>query len=627
MGRKVFEEHGFEIEGRILPLDKFKLFCDKKDGLTVSDEIKAQVFMQADEILQKDIPQLFASEYMMFRTNGNRTVYEKKFFERRENMFTLAFAEYLQKQGKYTSKLCDYVWLILEETTWVVPAHNKANDKDNAYLTNAYMEKVEYIDLFSAYTGACLAFVYYLCKDILNGVTTIIPDRILYELDKKIITPYLADYPTNAWWMGKRPGGANNWDPWINSNILTIAALTVEDTKKREEIVKMAMGALDKFTESYHPDGGCDEGPSYWRVAGGALYNACLALYDISDGYINIFNDQLIVNIAEYMAKAHISGDYFTNFADAPAQIRSVDHWQLDFRSVDHWQLDFAKFCNSRLMEDFSRYRLGGMAPAYVGAGHNCPYRLLHAYSYSTLPKAEYTPSKKVWLDGIGVAMTREYEQMGKGLYLAIKGGHNNESHNHNDVGSFIVFADGTPIFIDLGVGEYTKKTFSPDRYSIASMRSEFHNLPTFNGVGQKNGREYEAKEYKYNEENGGLELDVTSAYPENAGLERYSRRAELSGGAIKITDSFALKENGSVTFNLICRAEPKFIENGKFSVENRVAHFDESLEFSLEEIDCSSVEMKRLPILWDCEKLWRVKLSAAKIEAGKQYGFDLVVK
>ena len=50
MGRKVFEERGFEVEGRILPFDKFKLFCDKKDGLTVSDEIKAQVFKQADEV-------------------------------------------------------------------------------------------------------------------------------------------------------------------------------------------------------------------------------------------------------------------------------------------------------------------------------------------------------------------------------------------------------------------------------------------------------------------------------------------------------------------------------------------------------------------------------------------------
>lgn len=30
-------------------------------------------------------------------------------------------------------------------------------------------------------------------------------------------------------------------------------------------------------------------------------------------------------------------------------------------------------------------------------------------------------------------------------LVLAIKGGHNDESHNHNDVGSFLIAVDGIP--------------------------------------------------------------------------------------------------------------------------------------------------------------------------------------
>ena len=616
MGRKIFEEHNFKIEGNILPLDQFKLFCDKEDGLVISDEIKPQIFEQADEILQKDIPQLYATEYMMYRTNGNRSVYEKKFFERRENMFTLALAEYLDRNGKYTGKLCDYVWLILEESTWVVPAHNKKTDADNGYLTNAFKEKVEYIDLFSAYTGACLAFVHYLCKDILDSVTTLICDRIIYELDKKIITPYLAEYPTNEWWMGRRPGGANNWDPWINSNIITIAALTVKETEKREKIVKLAICALDKFTESYHSDGGCDEGPAYWRVAGGALYNACLALYDISGGYINIFNDPLTINIAEYMAKAHICEDYFTNFADAPAKISIVDHWQLDF----------ATLCGSELMESFVRYRLGGVKPVYVSAGKNCPYRLLRAYSYGTLPKTQYVPPKKVWLDGIGVAMTREFEKADKGLYLAFKGGHNNESHNHNDVGTFIAFADGKPVFIDLGVGEYTQKTFGPKRYEIQSMRSEYHNLPTFNGVGQKNGRDFEAKNYKYNEENGALEIDITAAYPESAMLESYVRKAVLENGEITITDKFTLKEDGNAEFNLITKASPEKIENASFEIEGKKVRFDPSLEASAEEIICDTAELKRLPINWNTDKLWRIKLKAPKLDGNKEYVFELKI-
>ena len=45
-----------------------------------------------------------------------------------------------------------------------------------------------------------------------------------------------------------------------------------------------------------------------------------------------------------------------------------------------------------------------------------------------------------------------------RGFYVAAKGGHNAESHNHNDVGSFIVYADGYPALIDVGVEAYTAK-------------------------------------------------------------------------------------------------------------------------------------------------------------------------
>jgi hypothetical protein len=88
----------------------------------------------------------------------------------------------------------------------------------------------------------------------------------------------------------------------------------------------------------------------------------------------------------------------------------------------------------------------------------------------------------------------RESENPDEGLFLAMKGGDNNESHNHNDVGSFIVYKNGKPVLIDAGVGEYTKQTFSPDRYKIWSMQSLYHNLPSFDGVGQVNGSQYASK-------------------------------------------------------------------------------------------------------------------------------------
>ena len=66
----------------------------------------------------------------------------------------------------------------------------------------------------------------------------------------------------------------------------------------------------------------------------------------------------------------------------------------------------------------------------------------------------------------------REKPGSSEGLYVAAEGGHNAQSHNHNDVGNVIVFADGRPVLVDAGVEEYTSKTFSSRRYEIWTMQS-----------------------------------------------------------------------------------------------------------------------------------------------------------
>lgn len=100
------------------------------------------------------------------------------------------------------------------------------------------------------------------------------------------------------------------------------------------------------------------------------------------------------------------------------------------------------------------------------------------------------------WLPGLQVMGARSHSDSDKDLYVAAKGGHNAESHNHNDVGNFIVYADGSPLLIDIGVETYTAKTFSSNRYDIWTMQSQYHNLPTINGVQQKDGREYHDRMY-----------------------------------------------------------------------------------------------------------------------------------
>jgi hypothetical protein len=400
--------------------------------------------------------------------------------------------------------------------------------------------------------------------------------------------------------MGRKGKSTNNWCPWINSNVLTACALTVKDTAIREAVVKTAMRSLDSFIGGYHEDGGCDEGPHYWGVAGGALFNACLVLYDMTDGYVDIFRDPLIVNMCEYIAKVNVSGDYYLTFSDSHAQRRSTSRFGYDW----------AVLSGSQMAQDFWSTRDFDETTLNSVAEYNTIYRHMRQLGISQASSATYQAPMKVWLDGLCVAVTRENRD-GSGLYLAIKGGHNAESHNHNDVGNFVVYADGEPLFLDAGVGEYTRRTFSKDRYSIWSMRSDHHNCATVNGVVQEAGAKYRSKNTEYDPHSGKMKLDLTEAYPETADIEYYSRSAELKDSVIIIEDDLTLKKEGSVTFNFLVRVAPTDVCSDSFIIEGRKVSFDPSLEYGIETLDTAFPEVESIPKSWETENMYRITLSS----------------
>ena len=367
MGKRVFQENNFEVAGKVLPYSDFKLYIDTKQGFKINESYHARIIEIGERHLAEDIPQPLASEYMMFKRDGNRSVFEGKFFARRRMMINMALAEFVEGKGRFVDKLIDVVWLLLEETTWVVPAHNPSKSGVNTCLPYAYQGHVDFIDLFSATTAASLSFVYHLCKDSFDKVTSLINERILFELNRRIIEPFMNDEDlyNKFWWSGVSGKEVNNWCPWIVSNVLTVCALTVKDTATRTMLIKRCLPMLDTFTSVYHDDGGCDEGPNYWSAAGGALYNACLVLYDMTGGYINVFNDPLIKKMGEYAVKVVISHNRVLNFADCPSRTNPSQIL------LYHW----GSSSNSEMMVNFARSRMNGKLPGYSGVDTSFPYR------------------------------------------------------------------------------------------------------------------------------------------------------------------------------------------------------------------------------------------------------------
>ena len=202
--------------------------------------------------------------------------------------------------------------------------------------------------------------------------------------------------------------------------------------------------------------------------------------------------------------------------------------------------------------------------------------RQLHAlFNVSELLKTKPAQPllKDVWFENIQVMAARSEDGSSDGLYLAAKGGHNDESHNHNDIGNFIVYKNGRPMIIDVGVETYSRKTFSKERYTIWTMQSPYHNLPTVNGVMQKEGRNFQARDvsHKFTESSAQMTMDIAGAYPETAGLNYWKRTVRLNRGKnVEITDSYSLKnKSNELTLSIMTPCNVTILEKGKIELQD----------------------------------------------------------
>ena len=78
MSRRIFEEKNFNIFGKVLPYSEFKPFINLEGGFVINDEQKPRLVNEAEKMLDREIPQLYAHEYMMFRRKYPRCFLENQ---------------------------------------------------------------------------------------------------------------------------------------------------------------------------------------------------------------------------------------------------------------------------------------------------------------------------------------------------------------------------------------------------------------------------------------------------------------------------------------------------------------------------------------------------------------------
>jgi hypothetical protein len=235
--------------------------------------------------------------------------------------------------------------------------------------------------------------------------------------------------------------------------------------------------------------------------------------------------------------------------------------------------------------------------------------------------------------------IARDQQGSTDGFFVAAKGGNNDESHNHNDIGNYVVYYNGFPLLIDVGRGTYTRKTFSDKRYEIWYNCSEYHNLPTINGKDQLPGAEFKAINvlYQTGKNYSKLTLDIAKSYPEDAGVINWTRNIRLNRGEnIQIDDAVKLSKAVSVVQHmmtcypaevtnpgeLVIHYAPEGVKAKDFIVRYNPAQFD----LSVEKVKLEAMEDKGIRQKWG-DTIHRINLKAKSPKISDKYSFKITEK
>lgn len=586
----------FSLSARLFPSASDRDFWEKvisKDYINV-----------AEKYLDYEWPMIRASQFMAFEKCDNRAAQEQPHFERRRVLLTFFLAELKERKGRFLPDLCDGIFLICEETFWGLSAHMVF--VEGSHLLPHTTE--QYIDLFAAETAELLAVIYHILYEDIKEYCAELLTRIEYELERRIITPYLNH--TEFFWMGNvNLDMVNNWNPWVISNLLTVFLTVTPQKNVFEKGITKMLHEINHYYKKMPDDGGCDEGSNYWGQAGAKLFSFCDQLYIASGGKINFFSDEKLRRIGHYEVDAYIGGCYFVNFADGNALIKNknLDYplYGFGLRTGDRSFCKFAKTLKNNQCRD-------GVEPKKGESIKEVLFSLIYADEISAEPEFELQ-------ECCVFSVLQTSFMRAKDWYYAAKGGHNSEHHNHNDVGSFLVYHNALPLIIDAGCGTYTRLTFDSRRYTIWTMQSGWHNLPVVNGVEQKDGGVYRANSFGVDGKN--TAVSFAKAYPEKAEVQSIDRQISIDEGGVTVVDDFVFcKENNTVQENFLTLLKPEITKQGVVIGGKYLLESELNCEVEWKDFEGD----KKLINAWGTEGLYRIKLNT---KCGKNVSLKIKIR
>ena len=487
-------------------------------------EARAQLERFYSEV-DGEMPVLSFQDFMDYARTGRRIDYEPKYFIRRGQLIAAAGMYFIFRESSYLHRLEDVIWAICDEYTWSLPAHVPW-DKD-------FEAVPAHIDLFAAETGFALSEITSLLQDELHP-------RVCSRVKDEVQARIIRSFEENNWHWEKLE---MNWSAVCAGSV---GACFMYLFPERFEAVKpRLLSAMDCFLRGFGSDGCCREGMNYWNYGFGFFTYFSDLLYQFSDGAEDLFSDRRAQRAAQFQQAAFLNPAACISFADCAPEAKVVP--------------GLLSYLIRRYPEEV--YPAGRTAEILDRSDH-C-YRW--AAFFRNLIWTDFQAlTPMAYINNIYLSDAQWYISKEGPFTLAAKGGHNDEPHNHNDLGNFILADDAGQLLSDLGSGLYTQAYFHPEtRYGIINNSAAGHSVPIIGGKLQTEGKDHAAKTLRADKT--GFAVDIAGGYDVD-GLKRVIREWSIAPDAIVMQDDFCL--DGSpleVTERFITILPPRIEENTVF--------------------------------------------------------------
>lgn len=479
-------------------------FEKQREALLKSNVVRTivqDIIEKADAAIEKTYLPIKMSEFMLFYETGDRSFYEKKYYERRYDCAYMSAALWLTEDKKYIKPLIDTIFIICDEYTWCLPAHANMDKDPSPELI------VNWIDLANSETSKILTEIAVLIGDKLPKYVN---ERIGFELRRRIIEGL----------KNERYGWSKSTSNWAavcggSSGSVLLHFGTEEEIKL---IMPKIYKAMDNFLVGYENDGCCREGVGYWSYGFGHFLYFARLIHTYTNGEKNYFTSEKVRNIALFFQKIRMGNRKAYCMSD------SMQDYYTDVKNLSFLRQIYGKDI---------------LYPEISLSNHDD-----NIYSLTGLLWLDTEYKEDTWPAGITCFEDAQiYIKRTARYSFAAKGGTNGEPHNHNDIGSFMIVDsnDNIPI-LDPGKCQYNRDSFDPEkRYTIFVNGSQGHSVPIINGKYQVEGIENKAENVEMGEDF--FSLDIQGGY-EDGLINKIHRTFRFGEDSVVMTDEFDLSDN-----------------------------------------------------------------------------------